>query len=107
MLDPTPDPNEDFCRKLCEEFGLTTTYKYHEGEPPVVDEDAMSAISKAIHIVMEEAAKAVCAPCEEDEPMSTTHPKMHDLGNGLRVPCYALAIRSLQLSAEDVRTEGK
>lgn len=91
------DPNEDFCRKLCEEFGLAYPYVDEQfirrtGPNPAI----ISAISKAIQIVMEKAARTA-----HDET------KEHSTGNTREWCACCQSIRSLQLSAEDVRTEEK
>lgn len=89
----TESDHQDFCRKLCEEFDLM----FADGIRP--HPKAMSALSKAIQIVMEKAAMACVPDGETFAIFSVCSNHCHESD--------AAAIRSLQLSAEDVRTEEK
>lgn len=97
----SPVPNEDFCRKLCEEFELTLRRldSWSHCDPDDPDPAAMSALSTAIQIVMEKAAMACVPDGETFAIFSVCSNHCHESD--------AAAIRSLQLSAEDVRTEEK
>lgn len=92
--------DEAVCRELCEKYGLTTTFR-HRGKilSTTVDEKAMSALSEAVRMMREKAAK--CADEEGAAPASEggSITRWDSCDN------VARAIRALQLTAEDVKHE--